>query len=134
MYTSKVKYLGGLRTECTHVQSNTKIFTDAPVDNNGKGEVFSPTDLVATSLASCIITIMGIYCETHEINFTFAEASIRKIMATSPRKIEKIVIDFNLSENNWDNNTAEKVIRAGKTCPVAITLADNVVMEYTFNV
>ena len=66
--TSKVVYLGDLRTECTHIQSGTKIITDAPLDNQGKGEAFSPTDLLATSLASCMMTIIGIYCKNHGIN------------------------------------------------------------------
>ena len=78
--TSKVVYLGDLRTECTHIQSGKKIITDAPTDNHGKGEAFSPTDLLATSLASCMMTIIGIYCKNHEINFHSCSADIEKIM------------------------------------------------------
>jgi uncharacterized OsmC-like protein len=130
MITSTVEYLGGLRTSCTHVQSQTKIITDAPVDNNGKGEAFSPTDLVATAYASCMITIMGIFAENHSINFTYAKADVKKIMETNPRRIGKIVIQLDLSGNNWDEETAEKVIRAGKACPVAKTLGDNVEVEF----
>ncbi len=130
MITSTVEYLGGLRTSCTHVQSQTKIITDAPVDNNGKGEAFSPTDLVATAYASCMITIMGIFAENHSINFTSAKADVKKIMEVNPRRIGKIVIQLDLSGNNWDDETAEKVIRAGKACPVAKTLADNVEVEF----
>ena len=73
MITSKVTYLGNLRTSCEHLASGTKIITDAPVDNQGKGEAFSPTDLVATSFASCMITIIGIYCDNHQLNFQHAE-------------------------------------------------------------
>jgi putative redox protein len=133
MITSEVKYLGNLRTACTHVQSGTEIITDAPVDNKGRGEAFSPTDLVATAYASCMITIMGIFCNEHEINFDHAEAKVQKIMGTAPRRIERIVIELDLTGNNWTVETAERVLRAGKACPVAKTLGDNVAVDFTFN-
>lgn len=133
MTTSTVEYLGGLRTSCTHNQSQTKIITDAPVDNNGKGEAFSPTDLVATAYASCMITIMGIFAENHSINFTHAKAEVQKIMEANPRRIGKIVIEMDLTGNKWDQETAERVIRAGKACPVAKTLGDNVEVEFEFS-
>lgn len=133
MITSEVKYLGNLRTVCKHVQSETEIVTDAPVDNKGKGEAFSPTDLVATAYASCMITIMGIFCNEHEINFDYAEAKVQKIMGTAPRRIERIVIELDLTGNNWAEETAERVLRAGKACPVAKTLGDNVAVDFTFN-
>lgn len=130
--TSKVTYLGDLRTSCMHLASGTQIITDAPVDNHGKGEAFSPTDLVATSLASCMITIMGIFCNEHQIAFKHAEANITKIMASAPRRIEKVVVELDLSGNNWDEITRKKVIAAGKACPVAKTLDGNVEMEFLF--
>lgn len=130
--TSKVVYLGDLRTECTHIQSGTKIITDAPLDNQGKGEAFSPTDLLATSLASCMMTIIGIYCKNHEINFDSCTAEIEKIMGVNPRKIEKIIVHMDFTGNNWDSSTLEKVIIAGKTCPVAKTIEDSVQIEFNF--
>ena len=130
--TSKVTYLGNLRTSCTHLASGTTIITDAPVDNHGKGEAFSPTDLVATSLASCMITIMGIYCQEHGIVFNSCEASILKVMASSPRRIEKVFVEMDLNGNNWDEKTKSKVIAAGKACPVARTLEGNVELEFIF--
>jgi uncharacterized OsmC-like protein len=130
--TSKVIYLGDLRTECTHIQSGTKIITDAPLDNQGKGEAFSPTDLLATSLASCMMTIIGIYCKNHEINFDSCTAEIEKIMGVNPRKVEKIVVHMDFTGNNWDSSTLEKVIIAGKTCPVAKTIEDSVQIEFNF--
>jgi uncharacterized OsmC-like protein len=130
--TSKVTYLGNLRTSCTHLASGNTIITDAPVDNHGKGEAFSPTDLVATSLASCVMTIMGIYCQEHKIDFTFCEASVLKVMAISPRRIEKVQVEMDLSGNNWDEKTRLKVIAAGKACPVARTLEGNVELEFIF--
>jgi uncharacterized OsmC-like protein len=130
--TSKVLYLGDLRTECTHIQSGTKIITDAPLDNQGKGEAFSPTDLLATSLASCMMTIIGIYCKNHEINFDSCTAEIEKIMGVNPRKVEKIIVHMDFTGNNWDSSTLEKVIIAGKTCPVAKTIEDSVQIEFNF--
>jgi putative redox protein len=130
--TSKVTYLGNLRTSCTHLASGTTIITDAPIDNHGKGEAFSPTDLVATSLASCMITIMGIYCQEHGIDFSSCEASILKVMASSPRRIEKVVVEMDLNGNDWDEKTLKKVIAAGKACPIARTLEGNVELEFIF--
>lgn len=128
--TSKINYLGNLRTECEHLASGTKIATDAPVDNKGNGEFFSPTDLVATSLGSCALTIMGIYCQEHDILFNHAEVLVTKIMASYPRRIQTILLEIDLTGNNWDDKTAQRVIQAGKTCPVAKTLGDNVNIEW----
>ena len=130
--TSKVIYLGNLRTSCTHLASGTTIITDAPIDNHGKGDAFSPTDLVATSLASCMMTIMGIYCQEHGIDFSSCEASILKVMASSPRRIEKVVVEMDLTGNEWDEKILKKVIAAGKACPVARTLEGNVELEFIF--
>jgi uncharacterized OsmC-like protein len=133
MATARVSYLGNLRTSCEHIASGTKILTDAPVDNQGKGEAFSPTDLVATSLASCMMTIMGIYCQNHGISFESCEATVEKHMGSGPRRIEKIVVTMDLTGNNWDELTLKKVIMAGRACPVAITLEGNVELEFNFN-
>ncbi len=92
MATIEATYLGGLRTEATHLQSGTKIITDAPVDNNGKGETFSPTDLLAASLGSCMLTIMGIAANTHGIDIDGTKTSITKIMAASPRRVAEVVV------------------------------------------
>lgn len=130
--TSKVNYLGNLRTSCIHLNSGNTIITDAPIDNQGKGEAFSPTDLVATSLASCMLTIIGIYCQNHEIEFNSGFVEVEKIMASGPRRIEKIRLNINLTDNNWDKETRKKVIAASKACPVAKTLDGNVEMEFNF--
>jgi len=132
MATARVTYLGNLRTSCEHLASGTKIITDAPIDNQGKGEAFSPTDIAATSLASCMITIMGIYCQNHDISFESCEATVEKHMGTGPRRIEKIVVNLDLNGNNWDDVTRKKVIMAGRTCPVALTLEGNVELEFNF--
>jgi putative redox protein len=130
MQTSKVIYLGNLRTEATHLLSGTKIITDAPLDNNGKGEAFSPTDLVATAYASCLFTIIGIYCQNHKIHFEFAEAKITKTMASNPRRIEKIKLELDFSKNNWSNELQKKILEIGKACPVGHTLSEEVKIEF----
>jgi uncharacterized OsmC-like protein len=130
MITSEIKYLGNLRTECHHLASGTIIETDAPVDNKGKGERFSPTDLVATAYASCMLTIMGIYCNEHGIEMNTGIARVQKIMEANPRRIGKLIIEMDFSGNNWSELEAEKVLRAGKACPVAKTLGDNVEVEF----
>jgi putative redox protein len=130
MATSRIEYLGGLRTECRHLASGTVIKTDAPLDNKGKGEFFSPTDLVATAYGSCMLTIMGIFCEEHGISMSHGTVEITKVMAGNPRRIGKIVLHIDLSANNWDESTADRVIRAGKACPVAKTIDENVEIEF----
>lgn len=133
MVTSTVEYLGNLRTKCTHMQSGMEIVTDAPVDNNGKGEAFSPTDLAATAYASCMITIIGIFCDTQGLHFNHAKAQVQKIMGSNPRRISKVVIEMDLSGNNWSDAEAEKAIRAGKNCPVAKTFSEDVEIEFSFS-
>jgi len=130
MITSKVDYLGGLRTEATHLASGNKIITDAPVDNFGKGEAFSPTDLLATSYASCLLTIIGIYCQNHNLHFNKGNVEVTKIMSTdSPRRVQKIILKIDLSGNDWNEEEQKRVVAAGKACPVAKTLGDNVDVE-----
>lgn len=130
MKTSRVEYLGGLRTKCTHLRSGAEIITDAPLDNNGKGEAFSPTDLVATAYASCMMTIIGIYCNERTLNFSHAVAEITKVMGTAPRRIVEIVIDLDLSGNGWSEKEAEGVLRAGKSCPVAKSVHENITITF----
>ena len=91
---SKVTYSGDLRTEARHIQSGISIVTDAPVDNQGKGEAFSPTDLIATALASCILTIMGIVAKRNNFKLIGTTAEVEKIMGSAPRKIEQIKINI----------------------------------------
>ena len=130
--TSRVSYLGSLRTLCTHIKSNEQISTDAPVDNHGFGAYFSPTDLLATSLASCFLTIVGIYCEERKIAFIDANVEVEKIMASNPRRVGQINLFFDFSMNGWDEKTTKKIIAAGKSCPVAVTLGEQVKIEYHF--
>lgn len=121
MATVETVYLGGLRTEATHVQSGTKIITDAPTDNHGKGESFSPTDLVATALGSCMMTIMGIASQTHGIDVDGTRLSITKVMSADPRRIGEIIIDITFPKD-YEPKHKKILENAGATCPVAKTL------------
>jgi len=129
--TSKVIYTGELRTKSIHLQSGTEIITDAPVDNNGKGEAFSPTDMVANSLATCMFTIMGIKANQMEIELEGASASVTKIMKSEPRMISKIIIEFNI-KLNVDEKTKTILERAALTCPVYLSLHPDIQKEVTF--
>jgi len=121
MSTSTVKYLGNLRTEAQHTQSGQKFSTDAPIDNNGKGELFSPTDLAATSLASCAITIMGIKANNLAIELGNIHADIYKIMASNPRRIAEVKIDFKIP-GTYSDEEKKSIEIAGRNCPVAKSL------------
>ncbi|MBL7711975.1 MAG: OsmC family protein [Chitinophagaceae bacterium] len=117
--TSEVIYQGDLRTVATHLQSGTVIETDAPTDNNGKGERFSPSDLVATALASCMMTIMGIAARTHGFDIDGTSCSVQKIMAANPRRIGEIRVAMHFPEGKvYDDKTKTIIERAALTCPV----------------
>ena len=118
---SKVVYKGDLRTEAFHLQSGETIITDAPVDNEGKGEAFSPTDLLATALASCMLTIMGIVAKRDGINMEGATAEVEKIMASNPRRIGEIRLKISFAHPITDKDQV-KLERAAHTCPVSKSL------------
>lgn len=120
---SKVTYKGSLRTEAIHVQSGNTIITDAPIDNHGKGEAFSPTDLVATALASCMLTIMGIVANRNHLKINGTTAEIEKIMGANPRRINEIKINIRFNEN-FDKKTKRKLENAALTCPVSNSLSE----------
>jgi uncharacterized OsmC-like protein len=115
--TSKVTYLGELRTRCTHLRSGNEFITDAPLDNNGRGEAFSPTDTVATALASCMLTVMGIKARSMELELKGSYADVTKRMAANPRRISGIDIQLYLPAtiSEKDQDILERV---GNTCPV----------------
>lgn len=122
MLTSTVEYLGELRTEATHVLSGNKIVTDAPPDNQGRGEAFSPTDLCATSLATCMLTIMGISARNQQIDITGARAEVKKIMASDPRRIGRIELTIFMPPGDYTDVQKEKLETAGRNCPVHFNL------------
>jgi putative redox protein len=130
--TSTVKYLGELRCEATHLRSGQIITTDAPPDNKGKGEAFSPTDLCATSLATCMLTVMGISAREHGIEMTGAYAEVTKIMAANPRRISEIVIRLVMPNIEYTDGQRRILETAGRTCPVALSLGEGVEQSLEF--
>ncbi|HAJ82171.1 MAG: osmotically inducible protein OsmC [Zunongwangia sp.] len=129
--TAKVTYLGNLRTEAEHLQSRTKIITDAPLDNHGKGESFSPTDTVATALATCMLTIMGIKAEALEIAIEGTTAQVTKTMAANPRRISKIEVVFSFPKK-YDDKVMKVLENAARTCPVFYSLHPDMEKEIRF--
>jgi putative redox protein len=127
------EYLGSLRTEDIHQLSGNKIITDAPPDNNGKGEAFSPTDLVCAALSSCMMTIMGILAQKEGIDLKGLKSDITKIMSSNPRRISEIQINFSLSGLSASDSQKEKLKNAALNCPVALTLGDGVKQTITFD-
>ena len=125
MATIKTTYLGGLRTEATHLQSGTTILTDAPVDNRGKGEAFSPTDLLAESLAGCILTTMAIAADTHGIDIDNTTAEVTKIMAANPRRVAEVIVALKFPKT-YSEKEVKILELAATTCPVAISLHPDV--------
>ncbi len=127
MATSEVIYLGNLRTKAKHLASGTEIITDAPVDNKGKGEYFSPTDLAATSFASCVLTIMGIGAETFQYDIVGTKVEVTKIMTSNPRKIGEIQAIFTFpKDKQYTNKQKKALVNIVKTCPVALSLSETV--------
>jgi len=126
METAKTKYLGDLRTEIIHLRSGSIITTDAPVDNKGKGENFSPTDMVAVALGSCIYTIMGIAAREHSFSIDGSTCSVTKIMTENPRKIGEIKIDFDFTGMDYSDKQKKILEYCVKTCPVALSLNESV--------
>lgn len=132
--TSTVTYLGEFRTEAKHLHSGTTILTDAPLDNQGKAEAFSPTDLCATSLASCAMTIMGISARNHGLDISGTVAEVTKIMAADPRRIAGVTIRFVMPPNGFSDTQKQILEKAARTCPVSFSLAEGVeqVMEFVW--
>ena len=127
-------YKGNLRNEVTHLQSGTKILTDAPLDNHGKGESFSPTDLLASSLSCCMLTIMGISAQSYGFTLEGTKVETEKIMGTDPRRVVEIKIDFHFPEGSNFTPQQKRIIEsAAKTCPVANSLHPDLKKTINFN-
>lgn len=126
MATSEIVYTGGLRTQVTHLRSGQTIITDAPIDNHGKGEAFSPTDLMATSLGICAITVVGIAADTHGFSVDGARITVTKLMADSPRRIGEIVVEFEFPKVLYTDKQKDIITRTIRTCPVSLSLHPDV--------
>lgn len=133
--TAQIEYLGDLRTKAIHLQSNSIVETDAPKDNQGKGERFSPTDLVATALGSCMLSIMGIAARTHGIDLVDTKVDIEKIMVADPmRRIAEIRVDFHFPEGKTYSEKERRILeRAALTCPVHLSLHEKVIKTVNFH-
>lgn len=131
MKTAHVKYLGDLRTSATHVRSGNEIITDAPLDNHGKGEAFSPTDLLSSALLSCMMTVIGIMAAAHKINMEGMDGEVLKMMGTDPRRVIRleIVLRFPRAYSEHDRVLIE---RTARTCPVAQSLHPDLAQEISF--
>lgn len=127
-----VSYLGDLRTKSSHVQSGSELITDAPLDNNGKGEAFSPTDLLATAYVNCMLTIVGIYCQKRDIDFRNCTAEVEKHMTDNPRRIDQLDIKIYFKENNWDEKQKKKIETVALNCPVAKSVSSNIKVNINF--
>ncbi len=132
METIKIHYPGNLRTQATHVASGVEIITDAPLDNHGKGESFSPTDLLCSSLGSCMLTLMGIAANTHSIDLDGTDVSVTKIMASNPRKVGEIKLTIYFPKNNYSDKEKKILELAALTCPVYLSLHDTVIKTVEF--
>ncbi len=130
--TSKVTYKGELRTTCEHIRSGDSFITDAPIDNNGLGEAFSPTDTVATGLASCILTMMGIKSRDLETDLTNATAEVTKHMASNPRRIAKLEIELSLPASASEKDR-KILVHTANTCPVHFSLHPDIEKVINFN-
>jgi uncharacterized OsmC-like protein len=133
MGSMKGEYLGELRTRDEHLKSGNSIITDAPVDNMGKGEAFSPTDLVCAALSSCMMTIMGQVADRENVDLTGMTTEITKVMGSNPRKISEIHVSFTHPNLQADDKQKQKLKNAAHTCPVALSLAESIKQEVTFN-
>jgi putative redox protein len=133
MATVKTTYLGDLRTENIHLQSGSKIITDAPRDNRGKGEAFSPTDLMATSLGTCIMTIMGMKAMDNGIDLTGTEIEITKIMASAPRRVGEVILEFNFPKKGYSEEDKRLIENVAATCPVPLSVHPDLKQTIRFN-
>lgn len=128
-----VEYLGNLRTQAKHLKSGNLIVTDAPTDNNGRGEAFSPTDLISAALSSCMITIMGMVADREGVDLKGLTSDVVKVMASNPRKIAEIQITFTHPGLVATEVQKQKLKNAALTCPVALSLAESVKQTVVFN-
>lgn len=132
MATSHVIYTGGLRTAATHIQSGDKVITDAPTDNYGKGEAFSPTDCLATSLATCMLTTIAIKVAKHKWTVDGMEAEVTKLMANDPRRVAEIIVKVKMPNNHYDAEQIKAIEEIALNCPVAKSLHPDLKQTISF--
>lgn len=129
--TSRILYDGTLRTDAEHLRSGQRIITDAPIDNNGKGQAFSPTDLLATALGACMLTVMGIKARSMDFDLEDASAEVTKIMESNPRRVGEVKVEISLRQN-CDDKTRTVLEQTARTCPVARSLSPELIQTISF--
>lgn len=132
MATAQIEYSGELRTKITHLKSGSSFATDAPVDNHGKGEFISPTDMIAAALGACMETIIGIYCQERNIPFHRCEINVTKLMASAPRRISALEVHVDLSGNHFDEKQIKGIIAAAEACPVAKSIHPDIEVSFAY--
>ena len=131
-HTIENKYIGNLRTSSKHLKSGDNVITDAPTDNNGKGEAFAPTDLVSSALCSCMSTVMGICANKGNFSMPNSTATITKIMGVDPRKISEITIEFTFEKSELTDAQKNKLMSVAENSPVAKSLNPDIKQNLTF--
>jgi len=126
-------YTGELRNNATHVRSGVSIFTDAPTDNQGKGESFSPSDLLAASLATCMATIMGIAARTNDIKIDGMKFQVTKFMKADPRRVSGVKVEFDMPAGSYSEREKKILLNAAQTCPVALSVHPDIEQDIIFN-
>jgi len=129
MHTSRITHLGDLRTEALHVRSGQRFITDAPVDNQGKGEAFSPTDLLATSLAACMLTTIDIKTRAQGLSLRNMQATVVKHMAADPRRVSRVEVDIELDGEGLSLTDRALIEHTAHTCPVALSLHPDLIQD-----
>ncbi len=132
METIRIDYLGDLRTKAKHLQSGSEFITDAPSDNQGKGEAFSPTDLLATSLGTCAITTIGIAARTHGFSIDGSQVRVTKIMASEPRRVGEVIVELIFPAMNYSEKQKEIIRRAAEYCPVNRSLSPELKQTFIY--
>lgn len=130
--TSTVEYLGDLRTKNVHLKSKEEVLTDAPIDNKGKGEKFSPTDLLATSLASCMLTIVGIKANESDFTIEGASAEVTKIMSSNPRRVSEVMVHLIFPQQDYSEKQKVIIKNSALNCPVAKSLSSELKQTVSF--
>ncbi|MBK7028391.1 MAG: OsmC family protein [Bacteroidales bacterium] len=133
METVRIEYIGDLRTKARHMRSGDEFITDAPIDNQGKGEAFSPTDLLATSLGTCAITTIGIAARTHGFSIDGTEVKVTKIMVSDPRRVGEIIVEMNFPKNDYSDKQKEIIKKTAEHCPVNKSLHPDTIQTFHFN-
>ncbi|GDX52546.1 stress-induced protein OsmC [Bacteroidota bacterium] len=131
--TAEIVYKGELRCEMKHLNSGEIVVTDAPTDNHGKGQAFSPTDIVAAATGSCAVSIMGIASRTHNIQLDGTRVEVLKVMTNNPRKISELHLNFYFTENNYSEKEKAILENAARTCPVILSLHPDIKLDLQFH-